>query len=416
MRNSFVLASLVSLLVSVVGCGDDDTGAAPDAAVDASDDATADTGVDGSTDAAADAVVDAASDAASESDGGNDDAGPMISRVPGLTARPANPTCVAWAMDSAPPTVLSETGCFGAEQPGEPLPAMVPFEPIAKLWSDNAQKHRWFAIPDGSHITVREDGDFEFPNGTVLAKTFELFGKKIETRLFVRHPEGEWRGYAYEWNTAETEATLLSDEDYLANGKQLTGIGDTQQSWLIPSRNQCVRCHTPIAGDSLGLEVAQLNSDLTYPSSGVTANQLVTLDAIGMFESGAGIDEPFESLPRLSAFTSGDSLARRARSYLHINCSMCHRSGGQCTGDFRFQTAERDMGVCNVPAISSPAWTDAARLIKPGDPEHSVVALRMRAPSANDAIRMPPLASDIIDNQGVNIIEAWIRSMQSCPQ
>ena len=45
-------------------------------------------------------------------------------------------------------------------------------------------------------------GDFDFPNGTVLAKTFRLGGKRIETRLFMKHMKDEW-------NDTETEATLL---------------------------------------------------------------------------------------------------------------------------------------------------------------------------------------------------------------
>lgn len=422
---------LATVVVALTACGDDD--GAPinkDAAVDASRDAetdASDAGVDGRVvDAAPDALsgeddaqveLDARVDDASVDASDAGDGGTMISRVPGFSARPANPTCVAWEQDAEPPAALSLTGCFDPQHPDQPVAALIPFEPIAKLWSDNAAKQRWFAIPDGTSIVVQPDGDFDMPNGSVLVKTFSVFDKKIETRLLVRHPNGVWAGYAYQWDDAGTDAQLLSDDDYLSDGKRLLGLGGGQQSWTIPSRNQCARCHVSAAGFSLGLEVAQLNSTLHYPASDLDANQLVTLNAIGMFDTAQGIAEPYEDLPKLSAFTGNDPLALRARSYLHVNCSMCHRGAtSSCTGDFRFQTPEAQMGVCNTMALSSSMWTSDARIIKPGDPEQSVMALRMRAPSANDFVRMPPLGTEVLDHQGINMIEAWIRTMESCPQ
>ena len=36
------------------------------------------------------------------------------------------------------------------------------------------------------------------------------FVQLIETRLFMRHPDGVWAGYTYEWNAAQTEATRVT--------------------------------------------------------------------------------------------------------------------------------------------------------------------------------------------------------------
>lgn len=414
---------VVALVLMVAACGDDDAptmdagrDAMLDAVVDAPTDATEATAPDGSQDAASDDAnaEDAQADAADAADRAD---AAMISRVPGLAARPTNATCVAWDDEAEPPAALSLTGCFDANHPDRPLPALIPFEPIAKLWSDNAQKERWLAIPDGTRIVVDADGDFDMPNGTVLVKTFSLFGQKLETRLLVRHPSGTWRGYAYQWDASEADALLLSDEDYLANGKRLTGLGDTQQDWTIPSRAQCNRCHNASVGFSIGLEIQQLNSLLTYPTTNLEAHQLVTLDALGLFDAAQGVPAAFEDLPRLSAFASADPLTARARSYLHVNCSMCHRGeASSCTGDFRFQTPESEMGVCNIRGGSSSMWTSDARILKPGDPEQSIMPLRMRAPAADDAIRMPPLGTEVLDHQGINMIEAWIRSMPACAQ
>ena len=75
----------------------------------------------------------------------------------------------------------------------------------------------------------------------------------------MRHPDGIWAGYTYEWNDAQTEATRVT------GGKTVTVGG---QTWIFPSEAQCLQCHTAAAGRSLGLETAQLNGNFTYPRPG----------------------------------------------------------------------------------------------------------------------------------------------------
>ena len=89
----------------------------------------------------------------------------------------------------------------------------------------------------------------------------------------MKHPDGVWAGYTYQWNGAQTQATLV-----LAGGTAV----HSGQTWVYPSEAQCLQCHTSAAGNSLGLEIAQLNGSLTYPQTGRTANQIVTLNALGM--------------------------------------------------------------------------------------------------------------------------------------
>ena len=48
-------------------------------------------------------------------------------------------------------------------------------------------------------------------------------------------------------------------------------------------------------------------------------------------------------------------------------------------------------------------------LIDPGHPENSFLLARMK--SANADLRMPPLARNLVDPEGVALIEAWIASM-----
>jgi len=66
---------------------------------------------------------------------------------------------------------------------------------------------------------VGADGDFAFPPGSVTMKHFRLGGKLVETRFFVRHGDGTWGGYSYEWNDAETDAALLpAAKERVVNG------------------------------------------------------------------------------------------------------------------------------------------------------------------------------------------------------
>ena len=204
-------------------------------------------------------------------------------------------------------------------------------------------------------------GDFEFPNGTVLMKQFRLGGRLVETRLFMRHTDGEWAGYTYEWNAQGTDATRV------VGGKTAT-VGS--QSWVYPSEAQCLACHTAAAGRSLGLEIAQLNGSLLYPQTGRTANQIATLNAIGLFSP--AIAESPSALPSLpDPFGAGGTLAERARAYLHTNCSHCHRpNGGTPTDlDLRYTTALSGTNSCDRAPQAGDLGLTNARIIAPGAAE-----------------------------------------------
>ncbi len=129
-------------------------------------------------------------------------------------------------------------------------------------------------------------------------------------------------------------------------------------NWTFPSAAECKRCHTPAANDALGPEIAQLNWDALYPTTGRVANQLQTLNHIGVFGTpDASLPAPIEDLPAMSNLNDTYvPVARRAKSYLHANCSLCHRLGGptQTDLDFRFGTQPINMHACNV----SPAAGD----------------------------------------------------------
>lgn len=301
------------------------------------------------------------------------------------------------------PRTLSATGCVDAQNPLKPASGLIPYEPNAPFHSDGADKTRYMALPEGQQITVQADGDFEFPVGTVLVKDFTWEGLRIETRLMVRHEDGDWAGYTYAWNEAQTEATLL-------DGSWLRTLPSGQ--WLYPSRAQCLECHTQAAGRSLGLETAQLNGDFLYPSTGRRANQLATLEAIGVLAE--PLSAPLAQLPKLTnPYGAEGSDDAKARSYLHTNCASCHRpqGPGRSMMDWRFSTPLAATNSCKVDPIAGDLGVSGAKLLLPAFPEKSLLGLRMKS---TDLHRMPPISSGRVDAQGVELIDRWIRNLQSC--
>jgi uncharacterized repeat protein (TIGR03806 family) len=288
------------------------------------------------------------------------------------------------------PSRLSETGCDPRAAKG-----LVPYGVNAPQYADGATIDRWLALPDGGQITVGTDGDFDLPKGSVLVETFSSGGKRIETRLLVRHDDGNWAGYSYEWNDDQTDAVLLPSSK-------------RKNNWSFPSRSDCVSCHTDAAGRTLGLELGQLNRDFVYPSTNRISNQLRTFEHIGLFSAplGKGVDQIVAYADPSSTTAAADA---RARSYLHANCSMCHRPPDSM--DLRYGTAFVDTKTCNVDATTGDLGV-GAKLIVPGDPTKSHLSVR---PHATDWKRMPPLASNVVDTSGTAVIDAWITSLTACP-
>jgi len=307
------------------------------------------------------------------------------------------------------PDLLSETGCIDSNNPLSMESGLIPYTLNAPFWSDGIIKTRWLALEDNSHIRIESSGDWDFPNNSVLVKNFDLNGKRIETRLLVRHADGSWGGYSYEWNDQETDASLL------LNGKTTTKEG---QVYIFPSSSECHICHTSVAGNALGPETRQLNRDFTYPSTGISANQLATLEHIGMFAD--PLDDIPANLDRLTdPSDTSASIAARARAYLYTNCAQCHQQGGPTNVniDFHIERMDVEMNICETTPTHSIG--NANFIMSPGDASDSSLVLRMECrdgdAGCNDGDQMPPLGSALVDTDGVNIVSEWINSLSSCP-
>jgi uncharacterized repeat protein (TIGR03806 family) len=283
----------------------------------------------------------------------------------------------------------------------QPASGVIPYAPSAPFFSDDAVKTRWLALPDGQRIVVENDGDFTFPDGSVLMKNFRLGATLIETRLFMRHNDGTWAGYTYEWNAQGTDATRV------IGGKSVTING---QVWDFPSEAQCLQCHTEAAGRTLGLEIGALNSDFGYPT-GRTANQLTTLNSIGTLTP--ALTQSPAQLAAIPDPAGAGPLEQRARAWLHSNCAYCHRPGGPTPAnlDLRFTTALNATSTCNVAPSLGDLGIANARLIAPGSAATSIVVNRANRRDSNG---MPPLATHRVDTDGVALLTQWVNSLTGC--
>jgi hypothetical protein len=211
------------------------------------------------------------------------------------------------------PLKLSQTGLFTDTARLVPDEGLIEYDVNSPLWSDGSTKRRWISLPDPDRIGFHATGNWEFPQGTVLVKHFEMAladgsTRRLETRALVRHDDG-WNGYTYRWNAAQTDADLLGGAETETLTVPDGQGGQRQLEWTYPSRADCMRCHTEASGYVLGVRTHQLNGDLAYPS--FTDNQLRVWNHINMFTTDIGAHTAFDALP--DPADEGAPLAARAR-------------------------------------------------------------------------------------------------------
>lgn len=345
-----------------------------------------------------------------------------------LVAAPFNAPVAAF------PKKLSETGIFASTKDHQVAPGVIPYSVNAELWSDHALKERFIAIPGEGKIGFDEitypqpspgaTPGWKFPDGTVLVKTFAMemergnpaTRKRLETRLlhFQQFPgtsevgDQYWRGYTYVWNDEQTDAELL---DASGLDRQLSiKVGDKtlEQNYRFPSRAECALCHTNAAKFALGVSTMQMNRDHDY--GGVVANQLATLDHIGLFEK--SLAKQAEELPKLPDYRDESAtIEARARSYLHANCAHCHVKWGGGNAEFKLVATLplAEMGIAGVKPAHGSFQIGDAEILAPGDPGKSVLLHRMKLDKLG---RMPHIGSREVHHDAVKLVEEWIRQLK----
>lgn len=309
------------------------------------------------------------------------------------------------------PLTLGETGLFADLADLTPAPGLVGYDINLPFWSDHALKRRWFTVPDDeSQITWSRDGLWEFPTGQIWVKHFDMemtegdpsSRRRLETRLLVHGPE-EFYGVSYQWNEEQTEATLAPDAGANLDLIVMTTEGTRDQRYRIPSRTDCMTCHSPQAGHALSFNTRQLNRTGTIAH--MVGDQLGLLSDAGYF---ANAPEATEGLPRhVRPNETEFTLEARVRSYLDVNCMSCHTPGGSGGSgwDARASIDLFQTGLIRG-AANNNGGNAANQLVVPGDPEHSILLHRLAA--TNGFSRMPPLATNEFDEANIALITEWI--------
>ncbi|MGB6355964.1 MAG: chitobiase/beta-hexosaminidase C-terminal domain-containing protein [Steroidobacteraceae bacterium] len=316
--------------------------------------------------------------------------------------------------DGKMPALLSETGAFSDTRHLIPARGLIPYDIVVPFWSDRAVKSRWVAVPSGK-IEFSPTGDWKFPKGTVFVKTFELptdeahpdVKRRIETRLLVCDGAGGVYGVVYKWRSDDSDADLLS-ASRTESIPIKTPAGEVRnQTWYYPSRPDCMECHNVHTTGVLGVKARQMNRAFTYPT-GISDNEIRTWNHLKMFSTPVN-EADLAALPTLAAPDDATrSIEDRARSYLDANCSQCHRPGGTVAYfDARYSTPLEKQDLVGGPVLIDQG-IDRPRIISPHDIWRSIVIMRV---NTNDDIRMPPVARETIDRNGVQLLEDWVMSL-----
>jgi uncharacterized repeat protein (TIGR03806 family) len=319
--------------------------------------------------------------------------------------------------DGELPKLLSQTGAFKSVRDFSPARSLIPYDLIVPFWSDGAVKTRFISVPDGK-IKFSPAGEWIFPRGTVFVKTFSLATnelnpnslRKLETRLLVCDENGGVYGVTYKWRADNSDADLLASNLTETIPIQ-TANGIRTQQWYYPSRADCLTCHTANAGLVLGVKTRQLNRDFKFPS-GVTDNELRAWNHLGLFDTNFS-DADIEKFPKLAGMNDTTrSLEDRARSYLDANCAQCHRPRGTVAYfDARYDTPLAQQGLI-AGRVLIDERIDNSRVIAPNDIWRSILYMRT---DTTEAFKMPPLARNEIDAQGMKLLRQWIESLPGPP-
>lgn len=288
---------------------------------------------------------------------------------------------------------LSAYGLFLEPIAGlQPAQGVYLYELSSELFTDYAYKQRLLSVPEGTSITVGADDRLEYPEGTILAKTFSYpedmrdpTGPRrlIETRLLIK-TQGVWNVATYVWNAQQTDATLLL-EGAETQVSWIDPAGDTQSTnYLVPHEGECVTCHQD-HGESAYIGPTLRNLNRSVVRNGDELGQLEHLQAAGVIEP-----RDWSSAPDIPDYDDENlPLETRARAYLDINCAHCHNPAGWGSAnerefDFRYATPFIETGIAYEE-------DKVAKALERGE--------------------MPYMGTTVLHDEGVELLLSYIESL-----
>ena len=274
----------------------------------------------------------------------------------------------------------------------QPTERVLPYELSSELFSDYASKQRLLRLPEGTTIALGSDGELEFPEGTVLVKTFYYPAdmrdaaspnRVIETRLLVE-TGGLWNVATYLWNDEQTDATLLL-EGTTTDVSWIDAAGQTRSTeYVVPHEGECVTCHQA-DGAAAFIGPTARNLNRLVERDGTEINQLAYFQIEGVLSEVD--DASVADIPNYE--DESVSLAERARAYLDINCAHCHSPGrwddaARRDLDFRYSTPLDQTGLTDRPSR-------VVRLLRDGE--------------------MPYLGTTLLHDEGVRLVLEYLDSL-----
>ncbi len=260
------------------------------------------------------------------------------------------------------------------------------------LFTDFAYKQRLISVPDGTQISKSSDGSVNFPNGTILTKTFYYLDDEtkqtaskniIETRLLIKEEE-TWNIATYVWNDEQTDATLKLDGlDKQVNWIDKNGLSKGTL-YHIPDHDECIACHQS-NGEMTYIGPKLRNLNRPVDRNGVSVNQISYLQSLGILEHFNA-----DQIPEIPNYKEVNlTLEERGRAYLDLNCAHCHNPGGweassERDFDFRFETLIGQTGILSE---------------------------RNRIIDALQEQEMPFIGTTLLDQEGVDLVTSFIESL-----
>lgn len=279
---------------------------------------------------------------------------------------------------------------------------VVAYKPGVELWSDGADKHRYFSMPKGTKIDTSNPDEWVFPVGTKAWKEFRVNGKKVETRVYAKQPDGQWLFTTYRWLPDESRADRLE-----------SGRANAEGTYSIPDTQTCEQCHRGRKDKLLGIEA------IAASLPGAEGLTLAKMKQDGMLTADV-------TVPAIPDDAAGK--AKPALAYLHMNCgASCHDAAAHSpalqTGlVFKLHLADlAKNAVDQLPSYTTSVGKPIAgnayfeytnkgyQRITPGAADKSLVPELARLRDVT--IQMPPIGSHQKDAAGIALIESWINAM-----
>ncbi|HTE29957.1 MAG TPA: hypothetical protein VK666_06260 [Chryseolinea sp.] len=264
------------------------------------------------------------------------------------------------------------------------------YEISNQLFTDYAHKQRLIYVPlNTSMIAIDEDLP-DFPNGTIFVKTFFYYndnrdtgkGKKIiETRLLIKH-DTKWNTSTYLWNDTQGDAVLLTT----SLTKTINWIDENSKprviAYHIPGKRECATCHNASSSIvPIGPKMRNLNIDVVRNDQIVNQlNHLQNIDVLAPCDPAS-----FTTVTKWTDVTV--PLSDRARAYLDINCSHCHKHGGKA------ESTDLLLGFTEL-------FQNTGIAEKKDDIKGSM-----------EKGEMPLLGTTIIDEEGLALIKTYVENL-----